>query len=254
MKQRVITGAVLVAVVVPPIILGGIWMYLLISVASVLATYEYLLALLQKKNTLLYGLTAVLSAGLIASFLMDPALFPALLGILIIALYFINVNDEQFNIEKISYIFMFFVLLSLGLKAFLVIRQPGFEPVIYILLLTYFADSFALIGGKQFGKHKLNERISPKKTIEGAICGYICGALAGIVYALFFTNMDKVPAIIGALIIPMVSQLGDLALSSVKRHFQIKDFSNIFPGHGGMLDRIDSLLFALLTYSIIFVR
>ncbi|UPU39371.1 phosphatidate cytidylyltransferase [Erysipelothrix sp. Poltava] len=103
------------------------------------------------------------------------------------------------------------------------------------------------------GNIKSIERISPKKTIEGAVIGYTMSALLSFIFgSMFIINYVPLNVIIaGSLIIPFIGQIGDLAFSSIKRHFDVKDFGYIFPGHGGVLDRVDSVIFALLTFNII---
>lgn len=124
----------------------------------------------------------------------------------------------------------------------------------YIYLLTFIGawvtDIFAYFTGRLLGKHKLIPEVSPKKTVEGAIGGVVFCTLFFVGFALIYNNFlrgegEIIPlwiiAIVGV-ITSIVSQFGDLAMSVVKRHFGIKDFGKIFPGHGGMLDRFDSVI------------
>ena len=95
-----------------------------------------------------------------------------------------------------------------------------------------------------FGKHKLNERISPKKTIEGSVGGFIISTIVCLSFSFIFIKGFPIGlSIVASITLPIMGQIGDLAFSAIKRHFAIKDFGNIFPGHGGILDRIDSLIF-----------
>lgn len=116
------------------------------------------------------------------------------------------------------------------------------------ILITWLTDTFAYFTGLNFGKHKLAPGISPKKTIEGAIGGICGGILAALVYSLWLPIGFKESIILGSLI-SLAAQLGDLVESTFKRDAEIKDSGSIIPGHGGVLDRFDSLLFALpVTY------
>lgn len=113
---------------------------------------------------------------------------------------------------------------------------------------TWVCDSFAMFGGKWFGKHKLITAVSPNKTVEGTATGAAASVIAGvIVYFALKSSFDisLVCCMVTALIASSFGQIGDLAASLIKRMAGIKDYSNLIPGHGGALDRTDSLLFAI---------
>jgi phosphatidate cytidylyltransferase len=112
----------------------------------------------------------------------------------------------------------------------------------------------AYFTGVKYGKHKMIPRISPNKTWEGAFGGYVSGFAVSLVFGLIFLKIPYYLTIFLSLTIPIVSQLGDLAFSSIKRHFDKKDFGSVFPGHGGVLDRLDSLLFTIIySYAIFYM-
>jgi phosphatidate cytidylyltransferase len=122
----------------------------------------------------------------------------------------------------------------------------GLGWLVLIVASTWMTDSAAYLGGRAFGKHKLAPTLSPKKTIEGAVAGALFGAFTGAVAAHLLGL--PVPVYVGALlglIISALGQAGDLAESLIKRDLGIKDMGNLIPGHGGILDRIDALLFTL---------
>ena len=114
-------------------------------------------------------------------------------------------------------------------------------------IAAWVCDSFALFGGMLFGKHKVAPLVSPKKTVEGCICGALSSFLSGwAIYALgLFPDLSLSFLILSALFCSSVGQIGDLAESLLKRMIGVKDFSNLIPGHGGMFDRADSLLFSI---------
>ena len=120
--------------------------------------------------------------------------------------------------------------------------------MLYLILACYVTDTMAYFTGYKFGKHKMIPRISPKKTWEGAIGGYIFGFLVSLIFGLFFTNLKWGIIVVSSLILPIISQIGDLSFSAIKRNYNVKDFGSIFPGHGGVLDRIDSLLFCIICF------
>ena len=117
-------------------------------------------------------------------------------------------------------------------------------------LATWLCDAFALFGGMAFGKHKLAPAVSPKKTVEGSVCGALMSVLGGVAAWALLKGQGG-PALwvcaAAALIASTMGQFGDLAASLFKRESGVKDYSNLIPGHGGMMDRADSLLFSVPT-------
>jgi len=117
-------------------------------------------------------------------------------------------------------------------------------------------DTFAYFTGRLFGKHKLIPAVSPKKTVEGAIGGAVCCALVTILYGLlanvwFGAAPNYVVLAVSGLIIAVVSQIGDFAMSAIKRQYGIKDYGGILPGHGGLLDRFDSCMAVTIVLTLI---
>ncbi len=123
-------------------------------------------------------------------------------------------------------------------------------PIIFALgcISTWVCDSFAMFGGKWWGKHKLTPEVSPKKTVEGTITGAVSSLVVGAI--LYFVFQDSYSltlpcALVTAFVASSFGQVGDLAASLLKRLAGVKDYSNLIPGHGGVLDRTDSLLFSV---------
>lgn len=138
-----------------------------------------------------------------------------------------------------------YIVLSFFFLAYLPFKNNYYQPnlVIFIILLIWTNDSFAYLVGKNFGKHKLFERISPKKTIEGFVGGFIFSVLASLIIARFSTNFTLLNWITISIIVSVFGTLGDLIESKFKRQANVKDSGTIMPGHGGLLDRLDSLFF-----------
>ncbi len=148
-----------------------------------------------------------------------------------------------------------YIVLSFFFLAFLPFINDVYTPylIIFVILIIWANDSFAYLVGKKFGKHKLFERISPKKTIEGFIGGFVFSLITAVLIGKYselfistsselfiFTNLDWV---IIALIISVIGSYGDLVESKFKRQANVKDSGTIMPGHGGLLDRLDNLFF-----------
>ncbi len=122
----------------------------------------------------------------------------------------------------------------------------GANYAIICLVLVWVSDSFAFFGGKLFGRHKLAERISPKKTWEGSIIGFVFTMISGVViWKFFYPGFTLFHWLSITFIIGVFAQIGDLFESNLKRSVKVKDSSNLIPGHGGALDRFDSILFTV---------
>lgn len=188
----------------------------------------------------------------------------------------------SFFTEKMTMFYVFYfitmlIVISLGIQSFLYLRFspfaawkaadpnyfhnasfPYFESlllVLYLMIGVMMNDIGAYFVGMLFGKHKMNPRISPKKTWEGFVGGIVISAICSIVFALVFALVSKpiLPrftlnqfywVVFISLVMPIAGDIGDFVFSAIKRNAGIKDFSNLLPGHGGVLDRIDSMLFA----------
>jgi phosphatidate cytidylyltransferase len=159
--------------------------------------------------------------------------------------------DKNTTAEFAAYSFMLAQVVSIGLRGIqhFYTFDDGFLIMIFVTLTCYACDTGAYFCGVFFGKHKMIPRVSPNKTWEGSIGGYVTGAVIGLLFGFLFTKQLPSSLIVTAsLTLPLLAQLGDLSFSSVKRHFGVKDFGSFLPGHGGILDRIDSLVFCLMFF------
>ena len=153
-----------------------------------------------------------------------------------------NFKDIAFTFIGIFYIvfLMMFVVLIDGM-------DNGKILIWYVIIASWGTDIFAFFVGSKFGKHKFST-ISPKKSIEGCVAGTIGAVILMLIYTcvvnkLFNLNISYLYIVGIGVILSLIGQAGDFAASSIKRYVDIKDYSNLIPGHGGMLDRIDSLIF-----------
>lgn len=247
MKQRVLTAVFLIAVVVPIVYLGGIPFKIMAPLFIALGTYE-LLRLFDKKWKIVDKVIIYLFfVGTLFASYFDYNLVIVLAISFIIVLFFLLINNEDVTIEQIGLIYLVYIILQITVIIIQYLHQTDKMFLILMMVGTYVTDAFALFCGMAFGKHKLNERISPKKTIEGAVGGYIITSIICLIIGLLgVSNIDKSMVIVASFTYTFIGQIGDLAFSAIKRHYNVKDFGNIFPGHGGVLDRIDSLTFNCL--------
>lgn len=258
MIQRIITAVIAAAIFIPIIIYGKMPFTVLV----------YLLAFIALGEALRMSKLKIISFPGIISFLM--------LGIFLIPHPYIEVV-EKFGLSKMDYVYFGLLLLlcytvasknrytivdaslmllsvfyvGLGFYNFLYIREYGLTLILYSLFITWATDSGAYFIGRALGKRKLWPEISPNKTVEGFIGGIVCALIVGILFSLF----SNIPAsmlklIIITAVLSVFGQMGDLVESALKRHYDVKDSGRILPGHGGILDRFDSLLFVwpLISY------
>ena len=227
----------------------------------------------------------------------DIKLSIMLITLMLCVYFLISFATEPFHIAYVFYFATMILVLAIGIQSFLFLRYSpfyyfeqslkaegvvGWQGVIYnnnfkyvqstflfvyVVLGVIFNDMGAYFVGLLFGKHKMNERISPKKTWEGFIGGVVFSIVVSTTFALVcaLTEHPILPifdvqhlyyVIVISILVPLISDVGDFVFSSVKRTFGVKDFSNLLPGHGGVLDRIDSLIFAsaLVSCLIIFIN
>lgn len=249
MKTRVITAVLILAFIIPALLFGGILLKALIASIIICGGLEWLGLSKNKWQGFIKPMFIIFVFILLL--LPNTKVMPCMGFMFLIALA-IPVFDEHFTVidsmMSISYIAFFYTVA----KAFLGIYETNPMFIWYIIIATYVCDTFALFSGMAFGKHKLNERISPKKTVEGAIGGWLFGCVFSFLFGYFYIeSVTFLQLIVGSLILPITGQIGDLTFSSIKRYFKIKDFSNLLPGHGGFLDRLDSLIFNFVCFAFI---
>lgn len=245
MKTRIITALLIIACVLPPLIFGGWLMNLLIAFVVVEGGLE-MLAL--RKNMPFYFKVIAILATAFMLFVKDEWLI-GFIGVSVLAFMSIPVFDKRVDTNDVFLASTYFGLFIAVAKSFLSVYLGNSLYVWFVIFATYLCDTGAYFSGYFFGKHKLNERISPKKTWEGSIGGWLCGTLGSTAVAMLI--LPAVPfwkILLIASILSVGGQLGDLVFSAIKRDYQIKDYSNLFPGHGGVLDRVDSLLFNFICF------
>ncbi len=264
MKQRTITALLILLICIPILVIGGTLFNLFVVLISILGLKEMIdvrdhksqLPIVPKLialGTITY-LVVNISPNMGAIYLLDyrTIAFVMLLLLLPIIVYHdsrvYNINDAFFLIGSVF-------LLGISLNLLIMLRTENVMIVIYLFVITVMTDTWALIAGKLVGKYKLLESISPKKTWEGLISGTIFGVLFGAVfyYITIDNNINVLTLILGTTLLSLIGQLGDLVLSSIKRLYNKKDFSNLMPGHGGILDRLDSFIFVALGYLFLFL-
>lgn len=256
MVQRVLTGLALFAAFIPVLLLSHTPLFIVIAaICSAMAAYEMLTCTGQIKKYFI-SVPAIIYAALgpLLSRTRFATAYGVLLSITIVFLFYllyihVFLPDKAKTVD-IAVVFMTSVYITISFTSIVRVRDIA-DMGLYLFLLIFIGacatDIFAYFGGRFFGRHKLCPKISPKKTIEGALVGTIACTLCFILYFFVLTHFTEMRpnyimiAFIGAFI-SVISQLGDLAASAIKRDYGIKDYGNLFPGHGGILDRFDSIL------------
>lgn len=252
MIQRILTAAIALVIFVP-FVLYGKWPFMLFI--YLLATIGFIeLINMQKASkfilpviTSLVALWAVLYPGSqdkLPYIQLTKTDIIIILGILL--LVYTVLLKNKFTFQTAGFYLMSIAYISIGFYFFMYTRSEGLAYLLYALFIVWATDTGAYFFGRSLGKRKLMPSISPNKTVEGALGGIICASIVAIVFQFINPFPVSFITIIGVTIFAsIVGQLGDLVESAFKRHFNVKDSGNILPGHGGILDRFDSLLFVL---------
>ncbi len=255
MKKRIISAIVMIIVFVPFLLLGNNFYLVLSSVLGILSLWE-LMRLEKHIPAYMQFLSYILCMLLIlfnhdSMEYVDIINFPMIVSLFLIYSFSVVINGDlkKYNYKDGLWLMSITLMIGIMFNSFIKIRYIGLYEVLYCLLIATITDSFALFGGKMFGKTKLCKEISPNKTVEGSIVGTLFGTIAGVTfYMLLIGGRSIWIVILLTLLLSIFGQFGDLFFSSIKRHYKVKDYSNIIPGHGGILDRLDSLLFIILGY------
>lgn len=260
MKTRLISAIVLLLIVIPIYLYGGLLYTGAIILVSMLALKEFMdiketkkkLPIFIKLLAYIFTVLILLSTELAADnkLIIDFRIITGLCLIMLLPLVLYH-KRELYSINDACYMFTGVLFLSIALSFFNTYYAMNPNLIIYLLLITVATDSYALFTGMLIGKTKLLEEVSPKKTWEGFVGGSIAGTFISVMFYKTVINPDVVMShlIVITLFLTIVGQLGDLFFSAIKRYFDKKDFSNLMPGHGGVLDRLDSIIFVMLAFS-----
>lgn len=254
MKQRIITAVIAAALFIPFVVYGNLPFTILVYAMAAVGLFE----MLRMKGISIFSIQGIL--GVLALFIIlmpgnwakevEEALSFSQLELLsiiamLLLIYTVLVKNKV-TFDTVGFILASVFYVGVGFHYFIETREVGIPYIIFALVIVWSTDSGAYFVGRKLGKHKLWPEISPKKTIEGFVGGIIIALVATVIFQ-YFAQLDVNYAILllVALVASIVGQLGDLVESAIKRHFNVKDSGTILPGHGGILDRFDSLIFVL---------
>ncbi|MGI6004056.1 MAG: phosphatidate cytidylyltransferase [Christensenellales bacterium] len=259
--KRLLTGIVLLTVMVFAVIYVPVF-YAVCLVAMLLGQYEMGFALRKNGYKIAWPILAAFSLSLLPAVVWLPIwALPLAFMLAVACILFLPVLSEKFTLQDVMANCFILCYPTMSIILWLIINTLGgalrVNMMVCIFLFSCVNDAFAFYTGSLFGKHKLAERISPKKTVEGVIGGWLATVAVASIYYLFIRahmpQIDILHYLIMATIAGIVTPLGDLAASSIKRSLDIKDFGHLFPGHGGVLDRIDGILINTVAVCVYFL-
>lgn len=264
-KQRTISAVILVIAALAAILPGGIILALTLYAISIIGFFELTKAcgvrVGGKRNTLEWiGVLCITLYYFVTYLVQDTTYSMELIIFMLIALMFVYVfGFSKYHANQVMNTFFSLIYAPVMLSFVFLTRQleNGIYLVWMIFISSWISDTFAYLVGVMVGKHKLAPVLSPKKSIEGAIGGVVGAAIAGALFGVYLDHVLGtakfmiVLAIVGG-VGSVISQVGDLAASAIKRNHEIKDYGKLIPGHGGIMDRFDSVIFtAPITYFLI---
>ncbi|MEH7252846.1 phosphatidate cytidylyltransferase [Neobacillus niacini] len=253
MKQRIITGVVAAALFLPIVFYGKLPFVLLTYFLATVGLYE----LLKMKKLSIFSVHGLLTVFFLWVILL-PEQYNDLLNtfyytkteisiaFILLLLTYTVLTKNRFTFEDVGFSILSAIYVGIGFYFFMETRDAGIVYIFYLLFMIWATDSGAYFIGKAIGKNKLWPEISPNKTVEGSIGGVVSALIVAVLFAVFSEiNATILYLLAITVVLSIFGQIGDLVQSAFKRHFNVKDSGNILPGHGGILDRFDSLLFVL---------
>ena len=251
-KQRLISGIILVIIAFITLYYGGILTFFVTAGISLIGMYELLRVIHVERSALSVGAyTGAILYYLLLLISLDQYAMPLALLVLVMlfAVYVFTFPKYDIASVAITFFSLFYVTVMLSCIYRIRMLEDGAYMIVLVFLSAWGNDTLAYCAGRLFGKHKMSPVLSPKKTVEGAVGGVVGAGLLGAIYGWiagnFITaeyNLVPVFALVCA-VGGLISIVGDLGASAIKRNYEIKDYSNLIPGHGGILDRFDSIIF-----------
>ncbi len=246
MKQRVLAAVLGIPLIIYLVYRGGFFYFALVLLIALVSLREYLAMVGRGEFILPRGLVLAAALGVLGVQFYSPENFAFVLIFILLLFAFLHVLFFPRLTPWELMTVMWGILYIAGCLSFLLLlraREGGFLLTLFLFTGIWANDTGAYFVGLNLGRRKLAPLVSPKKTVEGAVGGTLLTLLFLVAFAWIF-RLDRGMALGAGLLISLAGYSGDLVISAMKRHFHIKDTGAIIPGHGGFLDRFDSLIFA----------
>lgn len=255
MKSRVISGAIMVAILLPILYFGGIVYALGVGLLATVAFKEMIDVKKDCKIPTIMkivGLVCMLMLTYVnvdgRSILFGLSYETLSIVFLLLLAPTVFLSKKNYKIADAFYLSAVTIFLGTIFNLFIMLFNESKLLFIMVIVIASATDIFALLGGMLIGRHKLTP-ISPKKTVEGAVVGTLISTIISTTYYMtLIGDVSLIKLILIIIVLSIMGQIGDLFFSLIKRENDVKDFSNLIPGHGGVLDRIDSIIFVLITF------
>ena len=249
LKTRIISAVIGLPLMISTLIIGGKFFYLFVFLLSAVGLYEYYRAFSNTdyKPTPWIGYSVTIMYYFLISISYNSFITLSILIFIALLLTFLDTIKKGYNILNVAVTVLGVIYVSyLFSNLIFIYNKTSGNILVWLPFLTaWFSDTGAYFVGNIFGKTKLAPNISPNKTVEGSIGGLAFSIIASMLFSKFLLAMTPIKdAVLLGIIVGVVAQVGDLSASLLKRYCNTKDFSNIIPGHGGILDRFDSALFS----------
>jgi phosphatidate cytidylyltransferase len=247
LRSRLLVAVVGLPIGLAAIILGGYFLFAMALVVTVLGLHEYYSLLRPYRPNLLVGYVSGLCVVVLSFFLGVQGMLIGLMVLVVLTFFWSLMGKLGAHfVGRMAMTAFGVVWVAMGFAYILLVRafDHGQALAIMVVACTVMADTFAYFVGRAIGRHRMAPTISPKKSVEGAVGGLVGAVVAALIVRIYSPWMSTSDAVVLGLILGIVGQWGDLFESAVKRDFRVKDSGTILPGHGGILDRFDSLLFA----------
>ena len=252
LQRRVIFGGVALAIFIPVLMIGGALLQIGMGLLAMLGVHEWL-QMKGLRSTTLEGVLAMLAGFVLTIPLENYLKFLPIDGnvvaysLVVFLLLGSTVLGKNYSFEDAAYPIAASFYVGIGFNALLDARVAGFDKVLLALFIVWATDSGAYLVGRRYGVRRLAPHVSPNKTIEGSLGGIASAVLVTFVFMLFDRNVaaphHMFVMLLFTVFFSIAGQFGDLVESAIKRHFGVKDSGKFIPGHGGVLDRFDSMLF-----------